>query len=224
LAEDVLKQLEEAMYDGDEDLVVSLTERALKEGVPPADIIEKGGVEALNRLGKDFSELIVFLPQLTLAGEAMNKLIQIVNPYLNDGERAFHGKVIIGTTKGDFHDIGKSLVATQLSVNGFEVIDLGTNVSANQFVDKAEEIGADIIAISSLLTTSQYYMEDCIKRLEEEGHRKKYRVIVGGGPIRPPYAEKIGADGYSRTAYGCSELCREIMKREPGSGLVAIDD
>ena len=224
MSEEILKKLEEAMYDGEADLVGTLTEQALNEGVAPTDIIEKGGIVALDRLGKDFSEMIVFLPQLMLAGDAMNKLLQIVKPHLSEKDNIAHGKVIIGTAKGDFHDIGKSLVATQLAVNGFEIMDIGTNVSTNEFLQKAEEMGVDIIAISSLLTTSQYYMEDCIKRLKDEGKRGKYHVIVGGGPIRPPYAEQIGADGYSRTAYCCVSLCKELMKKEPGSGFVAIDE
>jgi trimethylamine corrinoid protein len=224
MSEEILKELEEAMYEGDADSAVSLAERALSEGVAPVDIIEKGGVAALDRLGKDFSDLIVFLPQLMLAGDAMNRMLQIVRPHLSESEDVAHGKVIIGTAKGDFHDIGKSLVATQLAVSGFEIIDIGTNVSTNEFLQKAEETGADIIAISSLLTTSQYYMEDCIKRLVDEGKRDKYKVIVGGGPIRPPYAEKIGADGYSRTAYGCVSLCKELMKKTPGTEFLAIDE
>jgi 5-methyltetrahydrofolate--homocysteine methyltransferase len=223
VSEEILKKLAEAMYEGDSDLVETLTKEALDAGVAPGDIIEKGGVSALDRLGKDFSELVVFLPQLMLAGHAMNKLLQIVRPHLSEKEGASRGKIIIGTAKGDFHDIGKSLVATQLEVSGFEVIDIGTNVSTNEFIQKAEETGADIIAMSSLLTTSQYYMEDCIKRLNDEGKRGTYRVVVGGGPIRQNYAEKIGADGYARTAYGSVSLCKELMKKTPDTEFIAID-
>ena len=219
---EILKKIEEAVYEADEDLVVSLTEEALAAGVDPLLIIQEGGVKALDRLGDDFNELIVFLPQMMVAGEAMKKLIKLVNPHLAVGTSAFLGKVVIGCAKGDLHDIGKSLVATQLAVNGFDVEDLGVDVSNNKFIERAAELNADIIAVSSLLTTSQYYMEDLIKRLASEDLRKKYRVIVGGGPIGPEYAKKIGADGYSRTAHGCVKLCKEIIKKAPDSGLVSV--
>ncbi len=220
---EILKKIEEAVYEGEEEIIADLVQEALDTGVPPLDIIQKGGIAALDRLGEDFNELIVFLPQLMIAGETMKALIVKVNPYL-DETSAYKGKVVIGCAKGDLHDIGKSLVATQLAVKGFEVVDLGVDVNNNKFLEKAEEIGADIIAVSSLLTTSQYYMEELIKRMTEDGLRSKYRVVIGGGPINGEYAQKIGADGYARTATGAAKLCEKLMAKKPLDELVVVND
>ena len=221
---EMIKKIEEAVYEGEEEIIVDLVQEALDAGVSPLDIIQKGGIAALDRLGEDFNELIVFLPQLMMAGETMKALIGKVNPYLGEGNAYKKGKVIIGCAKGDLHDIGKSLVATQLAVKGFDVVDLGVDVNNNKFIEKAEEIGADIIAISSLLTTSQYYMEELINRMVEDGLRSKYRIVIGGGPINGEYAKKIGADGYSRTATGAARMCEKLMTLKPQEELVIVND
>ena len=184
-------------------------------------IINKGGVPALTQLGEDFNNLMAFLPELMIGGDCMKALIETVKPHMQAGDSAFKGKIVIGCAKGDLHDIGKSLVATQLAVNGFDVVDLGTDVSTNKFLDTADACGADIIAISSLLTTSQYYMEELIKRLASEGRRDAYKVAIGGGPINPDYAEKIGADGYSRTADLAVKMADRLMAAEAGSALIS---
>lgn len=215
-----LSQIEEAVYDGDEDLVVELVEKALAEGVDPEAIIQDGGVAALNRLGDDFNNMVAFLPELMVGGECMKHLIELCSPHLKGGKSAFKGKIVIGCAKGDLHDIGKSLVATQLAINGYQVIDLGTDVPTNKFIDTAMAENADIIAVSSLLTTSQYYMEELITRLVHEGKRDKFRIAVGGGPIGPEYAEKIGADGYSRTAGLSVKMANRLMEHKPGDPLV----
>jgi 5-methyltetrahydrofolate--homocysteine methyltransferase len=220
--EDILLKIREAVYDGEEEDVKKYVQQALEEGVKPQVIIQEGGVPALNQLGEDFNNMVVFLPELMIAGDCMKMLISMVNPYLESGESTFKGKVIIGCAKGDLHDIGKSLVATQLSINGYEVIDLGTDVPTNVFIDTAEAEKVDIIAVSSLLTTSQYYMEDLIKRLKKEGKREKYHVVIGGGPINGDYAKKIGADGYARTADLAVKMVDRLMKTTPGSELVVV--
>lgn len=218
--EEMLKRIEEAIYDGDDEAIEGLVKEALDAGISPQDIIQKGGVVALDRLGEDFNNLVVFLPELMIAGDCMKILIETVNPYLDEGESAFKGKVVIGCAKGDLHDIGKSLVATQLSVNGFEVVDLGVDVPTNKFIDSAEAEHADIIAVSSLLTTSQYYMEELINRLQQEGKRDKFRIAVGGGPISGEYAQKIGADGYSRTATSAVKMAEKLMGIQPQEKLI----
>jgi methylmalonyl-CoA mutase cobalamin-binding domain/chain len=217
---DVLKRIEEAVYNGNESPIVELAKEALKEGLGPQEIIDQGGVTALDRLGTDFDNLEVFLPELMIGGDCMKLLIETLVPYMEKGANAYKGKVVIGCAKGDLHDIGKSLVATQLSVNGFQVVDLGVDVPTNRFIDTAEAEKADILAVSSLLTTSQYYMEDLVKRLEQEGKRGKYRVAVGGGPINADYAKKIGADGYSRTAHSAVKMAERLMKIQPQEELV----
>lgn len=218
--EDILKKIEEAVYDGEDDVIEELVQEALDAGIAPQEIIQKGGVTALDKLGIAFDNLEVFLPELMIAGDCMKLLIDKVNPFLHDGESAYKGKVVIGCAKGDMHDIGKSLVATQLSVNGYEVIDLGVDVSNTKFIETAEKEKADIIAVSSLLTTSQYYMEELIKRLKDENKRDLFRIAVGGGPISGEYAKKIGADGYSRTSTSVVKMADRLMHIKPGEELV----
>ena len=159
--------------------------------------------------------------ELMLGGDCMKALIETCTPYMQGADSAFKGKIVIGCAKGDLHDIGKSLVATQLAVNGYEVVDLGTDVSTNKFIDTAVAENADIIAVSSLLTTSQYYMEELIHRLTNEGKRDKFHIAIGGGPINPDYAEKIGADGYSRTADLAVKMADRLMAAAPQSGLIS---
>jgi 5-methyltetrahydrofolate--homocysteine methyltransferase len=218
----LLHEIEEAIYDGDEESIEDLVQQALDEGISPEQIIADGGVAGLDRLGEDFNNLEVYLPELMMGGDCMKLLIDKVKPYLTAGESIYTGKIIIGCAKGDLHDIGKSLVATQLAVHGFEVIDLGVDVNTNRFIDTAEKEKADIIAVSALLTTSQYYMEELIRRLAEEGKREKYRIAVGGGPISAEYAKKIGADGYSRTANLAVSMAKKLMQAEPAKEFVSV--
>ena len=218
--EEFLNKIKEAVYNGEENDVKVSVQAALDAGVDPKVIIQDGGVPALNQLSEDFDNYVVFLPELMIAGDCMKLLISMVNPHITGGESAYRGKIVIGCAKGDLHDIGKSLVATQLAINGFEVIDVGVDVPTNKFIDTAESEKANIIAISSLLTTSQYYMEDLIKRLNSEGKRGKFHVAVGGGPIKAEYAQKIGADGYARTADLAVKMATRLMQTVPGKELV----
>ena len=208
---ELLERISQAVYDGDSELASQLADEAIAAGLDAETVINQGGVTAMDRLGEDFDNLEVFLPELVMGGDAMKALIEKMTANLK-GEGGFAGTVVIGCAKGDLHDIGKNLVATQLAVNGFKVYDMGTDVSVNKFVDKASEVNADIIAVSSLLTTSAYYQDELIKRLEMEGLQNRFKVIVGGGPITAAWTEKIGADGYSRTAHLAVELCKALMK------------
>lgn len=222
MAEDILLKIKEAVYNGEDEEAVELAEQALEAGIDPTDIIEKGGVAALDQLGEEFDNLEVFLPEVMLGGDAMKAVINTVTPQMEVGKSAFKGKVIIGTAKGDLHDIGKSLVGTQLATHGYDVVDLGVDISTNKFLEIARAEKADIIAISSLLTTSQYYMEELIKRLDSEGKRDEFYVVIGGGPISAEYAEKIGADGFSRSAQLAVQMVDAISEsdKKPGEDLV----
>ena len=196
--EKYLNAIVEAVYDGDEDETLEAVDAALEAGVPAEDIINKGGVVALEKLGKAFDDMEAFLPDMMLGGECMHALLEKVNPYL---QRA----------QGDLHDIGLNLVATQLSVGGYNVINLGTDTTVAKFISTAKEHKASIIGVSTLLTTSAYYQEELIKTLTKQGIRDDYKVIVGGGPITPDWTRKIGADGYSRTASQAVELCKKLL-------------
>lgn len=217
---EIFEKITEAVHDGEEDLVVELVQAALDAGEDPEAIINEAGVAAMNQLSDEFDNLEAFLPELMIGGECMKLLTKMCSEKMQASGGAFKGKIIIGCAKGDLHDIGKSLVSTQLAINGFDVIDLGTDVPTNKYIDTAMAEKADIIAVSSLLTTSQYYMEELIKRLEHEGKRDLFKIAVGGGPIGPDYAKKIGADGYSRTAGLSVPMAERLMAKKPGDPLV----
>ena len=212
--EELLDAIIEAIYDGDDDETAEAVDAALEAGVSPEDIINKGGVVALERLGKDFDDQIAFLPDMMLGGECMHVLMDKVEPLLQADGKEKSATVVLGCAKGDLHDIGMNLVATQLSVGGYNVINLGTDVSTSRFIEAAKENDASIIAVSTLLTTSAYYQEELVKELVKKGSREKFKIIVGGGPITPQWTADIGADGYSRTAHQCVELCNRLMAGE----------
>ncbi|MGI6332808.1 MAG: corrinoid protein [Zhaonellaceae bacterium] len=220
---DIFERIAQAVYDGDVEKTQELADEVIASGIDPNEAINKGGVVGLDRLGKAFDELEVFLPELIVGGEAMTALIEKLTPHFKSAEGTSRGTVVIGCAKGDLHDIGKNLVATQLSINGFKVYDLGTDVAVNAYIDKAKEVNADIIAVSSLLTTSAYYQEELVNRLKLEGLRDKYKVVVGGGPITPDWTRKIGADGYARTANLAVELCKEILEKDTSAEPLILE-
>jgi len=217
---DIFEQIANAIYNGDEAEAERLAHQVIENNISPEDAIKKGGIVGLDRLGQDFEALKVFLPELMIAADAMKSFMEVLKPYLSKGTDSSSGKVVIGCAKGDLHDIGKDLVRTQLAINGFDVIDLGVDVSPNEFIGSAMKNKADIIAISSLLTTSAYYMEEVINNLVEDGIRDKFKIIIGGGPIDANYARKVGADGYAKTAFGAVDVCKELVKRDKIDELI----
>jgi len=219
----LLLKISDAVRYGNKDEIEKLAEEVIANNINPIDAIQKGGVAGLDRLGVAFEELEAFLPELMIGGETMKVLIDKLAPYMKNEKSAFTGKVVIGTCKGDLHDIGKNLVGTTLSVNGFNVVDLGVDVSTNKFIELATQHEADIIAMSSLLTTSAYYMEDLANRLEKENLKSKFKVIVGGGPIDPNWAKTIGVDAYARTAVGAVKTLKELMKLDKVSETIIGD-
>lgn len=211
--EKILEKLAQAIVNGDKDQAVKASQEALEAGIDPLDAIHRGGMKGMDAIGKRFECLEAFLPNLILAADAMKACVDLLRLKISP-ERASEvssGKVIIGTVYGDVHDIGKNMVGVILSVNGFEVYDLGVNVPTKKFVEKAEEVGADIIGLSSLMSTSAYYQKDLIDYLSDSGLRSKYFIIVGGGPVTPAWAVNIKADGYARMATGAPTLCRRLM-------------
>ena len=211
------EELQESMLDGDDERAVEITEAALADGMDPMDVIQKNMVPILDDIGEQFSSLELFLPDLIMAADVATAVKDVIAAKLTkaDGESA--GKIVIGTVQGDVHDIGKNIVATLLEVNGFEVHDLGNDVKPFDFINEAREVGADLICLSSLLTTSMPYMEDVLKSLNGLGIRDQFKVIVGGGPVSAEWAASIGADGYSEDANEAVELCRKIMSEKKGA-------
>ncbi|MDI7277564.1 MAG: corrinoid protein [Anaerolineae bacterium] len=198
----------EASYDQ----VVELTERLLAEGVHALDVIDTAS-RAMHRVGERFAAFEIFLPELMIAGERMKRCMAVLQPpLLAGGAQAACGRVVIGTVSGDVHDIGKNLVATMLSVGGFDVVDLGVNVPPLDFIRAAREQRADILALSSLMTASLPYQKEVIDLLVELGERDRYYVIIGGGPVTPSFAVQAGADGWTDNAAKAVGLCKQLME------------
>ena len=208
---DYLTQIEAAVYDGDEDLVVELVEKALADGVDPEAIIQDGGVAALNRLGDDFNNMMAFLPELMIGGEFMKKLIEMCSPHLKGGKSAFKGKIVIGCAKGDLHDIGKSLVKMMMEGKGLEVIDLGVDVAPEAFVQAAMEHNANLIGCSALLTTTMPVMGEVVKAAEVAGIWDKVKIMIGGAPVSQEFCDSIGADAYTPDAATAAIRACELL-------------
>jgi methylmalonyl-CoA mutase cobalamin-binding domain/chain len=205
----------------------SETARAIVAG--DMDAMKAIGVatEAVTQIGDQFECGDIFLPQLMLAGETMKQVMAIFTRHLGaEGRVSKKGKVVIGAVAGDIHDIGKNLVATMLSVHGFEVVDLGVGVPPMEIADRAQSEGADFIALSSLMTTSMPYQRDVVELLREMGQRDKYFVIVGGGPVTVDFAESIGADGWGLNAVAAVRVCDRLLEsgqRPPLAKPLAVE-
>lgn len=206
----VQQEIAQAVVDLEEERAAALVEQALAEGVDAKRLLD-GIVDGLNAVGKKFETGDYFMLELMMAGELGKSLIEAITPHLPTIEGSEPAKVIIGSVKGDIHDIGKNLVITQLQLAGFEVWDLGVDVASMAFIDKAQEVGADIIAMSAFLSTTVVYFAEVIDYLKDMGLRDKYRVIVGGGTTDAAFAESIGADGTAPDAIQTVTLCKRLM-------------
>ncbi len=207
-----------AIIAGDKNELSVAVEDALKEGVRPSDIIEKGMSPGMKQVGEKFARYELYLPEMMLAAEAWEHAMKILEPKLLEtgAELTKVGHVVIGTVKGDVHSIGKNIVATMLKMQGFDVFDLGVDVAASAFVTKAEEVNADIIAASALMSTTLPQQKSIIEHLEARGVRDKYRFLVGGGSANQEWADSIGADGYGRTAGDAAALALKLVSHNTG--------
>jgi len=210
---ELLAELTKTISEADVEATSEVTQKILAAGIDPLEAIQQGATKGLDILGERFRRLEAYLPDLIRGGQAMKACQAILMPHISEGEAGdiMLGKVVIGTVATDIHDIGKSMVATMLSVGGFEVHDLGIDVPAKKFIAKAEEVKANVIALSALLTTSAYYQEEVIRYLVDVGLREKYYVVVGGAPVSSDWAVEIGADGYGRTAIDATRLLRRLL-------------
>ena len=200
--ESIYQRITAAIIAGDKDKLLVAVEEALRRGMTPSDIIDRGLSPGMREVGERFARYEVYLPEMMMAAEAWEHAMKVIEPkLLADGvERKKTGRVVIGTVSGDVHSIGKNIVAAMLKMSGFEVFDLGIDVAASAFIMKAEEVGADVIAASALMTTTMPQQKNIIEHLEARGVRDKYCVLVGGGSTNQKWAHIIGADGYGRTA------------------------
>ncbi len=203
--------LYQAILEGNAKKAKEVTERALAEGADPLELLDRYMIPAMDEVGRRFDCQEYFVPELLIAGRAMETALQLISPLLAEGGGARAGKVIIGTVKGDIHDIGKNLVISMLKGGGFEVIDLGVDVPAERFVEAVGNQENIIVAMSALLTTTMGYMREVIKALREAGIRDRVKVMVGGAPITQRFADEIGADGYSENASGAVGLARRLL-------------
>ena len=212
---ELLERLAKVVIDGDEEAAKKTAEEAIAAKVDPLIAIKEGLAKGMGVIGKKFHEFEVFLPEVLLAAEAMKIAIGVIKPHLTSEEMksALAGKVVIGTVFGDIHDIGKNLVAVMLEVAGFEVTDLGRDVPPKQFIDKAKEINADIIAMSCLLSPSMLYQKDVIDYLKDAGDRDKCWIMVGGAAVTPDWTAEIGADGWGRHAEDGVEVGKILMEK-----------
>lgn len=209
--EDKLKPLYEAIVAGKLEPAVEITRQAIAEGVAPQMIINNYMIKAMGEVGQRFQDGKAFVPQLLMAGRAMKGALELLKPLLAGSASTTIGKIVIGTVKGDLHDIGKNLVASMLEGCGFEVINIGIDVTCDKFVEAVKENHADILCMSALLTTTMRYMKEVIQALEEAGIRNQVKVMIGGAPVSQGFADEIGADGYSDNANTAVAVAKELI-------------
>jgi len=210
---DIILNLKKEILRGEVAKIKELVKTAIDQGLAPLEILEKALRPAMEEVGKKFENLEIFLPDMMKAAEAMKAGTEILRPYLGSGNGDIKkGLILLGTVEGDVHEIGKNIVRIMLEGVGFKVIDLGYDVPVLTFVEKVKELNPDILGMSALMTTTMVHMPRVIKALQERDLKKKVKVIVGGAPVLPDWAEKIGADGYGENAGEAVNLVRRLVK------------
>lgn len=215
MSEQLYQAMAQSIIDGDADEAERLAKEAIQAGIDPLEAINQGFVVGVNQVGDAFSCGDAFLPELVMAGEAMKTAVNTLEPEMvrRGTSRQMLGKVVLGTIHGDIHDIGKTLVGTMLAASGFQVFDLGVDVPVTALVEKALEVGADIIGVSSLLTTTMVRQRDVVEALDDMGLRPRVKVMVGGAPVTREWVAEIGADGYSEDAIGAVKVARALVEK-----------
>ncbi len=207
--------MRKSIIDGAPEVAAKLAKQSIEEGVNPIDSINQGYVEGITYVGEKYGCREMFLPDMLASAEAMKAAVGVLEPEMKKTgtQREMLGKVVLGTAKGDIHDIGKNLVGTMLSASGFEVFDLGTNVPTEQFIAKAKSVDADIIGVSALLTTTMMGQKAVIEAMKKEGLHPKVKVIIGGAAVTPKWSTDIGADGYARSAMDAVDLAKKLVAK-----------
>ena len=213
MTEELFKKMAQSVLDGDSDAAVALAKQAVESDIDPLDAITKGYVVGVNQVGESFANGDAFLPELVMAGEAMKAAVTALEPEMKKrgSKRMMLGKVVLATVEGDIHEIGKSLVGTMLSASGFEVFDLGVDVPAAKIIAKVQEVDANLVGLSALLTTTMVKQKEVIDELDKLGLRRKVKVMVGGAPVTRDWVQKIEADGYSEDAIGAVALAKQLL-------------
>ncbi|HDK7156866.1 TPA: corrinoid protein [Clostridium botulinum] len=211
VSEELIKKLSESVVEMEEEETVELAKKCIEKDISAYEAIDKGLANGMNRAGELYEEGEYYIPELLMCSDAMYSGLEILKPHLKKNDLGKKHKIVIGVIQGDTHDIGKNLVKIMMETEGFEVVDLGRDVPPRDFVDKAKEIEADIICMSTLMTTTMDGMEEVIKLLKEEGIREKVTVMIGGGPISQNFADKIGADVYTTDASKAAKYAKKII-------------
>ncbi|MBE9475146.1 MAG: corrinoid protein [Chloroflexi bacterium] len=209
---EIITNLKEDLYNGKVDEVAAATQKALNEGISAGEILNQGLIAGMDIVGRDFKAGVLFIPEVILCARAMHAGLAVLRPLLIETGNASLGKIVIGTVAGDLHDIGKNLVSMMLEGAGFEIIDLGTDVQPEEFVEIARTEGADLVGMSALLTTTMLSMKSTIDALGEAGLRDRVRVLVGGAPVTANFAEQIGADAYAADAAAAVDTARSLIE------------
>lgn len=207
----LLEELYEAIVDGDDDLAVELTRKGLDDGIQPITLIDDAMIPAMTEAGRRFETEEYFVPELLVAGRAIKAGLEILRPLLSAGDLHHAGRVVIGTVQGDLHDIGKNLVAVMFEGAGFDVIDMGTDVSPAEVVAAIEKHNPDLVALSALLTTTMLSMQAIIEAIDTAGLRDDVRVLVGGAPMNEERAKEFGADAYADNANAAVRTALELV-------------
>jgi len=213
MSQEFLEKLTSSIINGDPESATTLTQEALQAGLEPLTLINQALVPGMNAVGEKFASGEYFLPNLVIAGSAMQQAMQLLDPELKERQQELEssGKVVIGTVHGDIHEIGKSLVATMLSANGFEVHDLGVDVTTADFLAKVKETGAHLLGLSALLTTTMTVQREVIEALAQAGIRDQVKVMVGGAPVNQDWADSVGADGYAEDAMAAVAVAKRLV-------------
>ncbi len=207
----ILKEISTQLQAGKAKIVKGLVQQAIDEGVPAENILKNGLLDGMSVIGEKFKNNEIYVPEVLMAARAMNQSLEIIKPLLASAGVQAVGKVCLGTVQGDLHDIGKNLVKMMLEGKGFEVVDLGTDVSAEKFVNTAIEQNCDIICCSALLTTTMNVMEDVVKAADAAGIRDKVKIMIGGAPVNQAFCDQIGADGYTVDAASAADLALSFV-------------
>ena len=213
--EEILKDLADGVLNLDEELAVKAAHEAVAAGLNAFDAISNGLVVGMNRAGELYDEEEYFVPELLICSDAMYAALEVLKPHIKTDDMVQKIGCVIGVVEGDTHDIGKNLVKIMLDVAGFEMHDLGRNVPLSNFIEKAKEVDAKLICLSTLMTTTMDGMSSLIEMLKEEGIRDRFKVLVGGGPISQAFADRIGADGYADNAASAVRIAKQICGAAP---------
>jgi 5-methyltetrahydrofolate--homocysteine methyltransferase len=207
----LLEQMQQDLYEGDLDAVVAATKEGLDQGMSAKEILDNGLIAGMDVVGRDFKAGDLFIPEVLIAARAMHGGLEVLRPLLAAAGAASLGKMVIGTVQGDLHDIGKNLVSMMMQGAGFEIVDLGTDVTPDQFVDAVQAEAPDLVGMSALLTTTMPAMKSTVEALTEAGLRDQVKVIVGGAPVTDGFAQQIGADGYAPDAAAAVDAARDLI-------------